>query len=155
MKIQSRVFGEIDIDDEKVVTFEDGIIGFPDLKRFALLFDNEKKRNISWLQSLDEPLFAMPVMNPLAVREEYNPTVEEELLRSLGNLTPDNMLVLVTVTVPQDLEKISVNFKAPIVINSDEKKAAQVIVEGEQVRFPIYGILKADKNEADKKEAGE
>lgn len=147
MNVDTRVFGEIDIEEEKILTFEDGIIGFPEMKRFALLFDEEKgeKTEISWLQSLDEPIFAMPVMNPLVIRPDYNPTVEEELLKTLGNLEPDNMLVLVTVTVPEEIEKISINLKAPIVINADERKAAQVIVDGEQVKYPIYDIIRSDK----------
>ncbi len=145
MKVDTRVFGEIDIEEEKILTFEDGIIGFPDLKKFAIVFDEEKKSEISWLQSLDEPVFAMPIMNPLVIKPDYDPIVEEELLKSLGNLVPDNMLVLVTVTVPQEIEKISINLKAPIVINADEKKAAQVIVEGEQVKYPIYDIINPDR----------
>lgn len=45
MKLKTRVFGEIDIDDEKIITFENGIIGFPDLKRFTLIFNEEKRRH--------------------------------------------------------------------------------------------------------------
>lgn len=150
MKVETRVFGEIDIEDEKILVFEDGIIGFPDLKRFALIYDEERgqKSEISWLQSLDEPVFALPVMNPLFIKEEYNPMVEEELLKTLGNLTPENTFVLVTVTVPEEIEKISINLKAPIVINADEKKAAQIIVEGEEVKYPIYDIIRPDKKKA-------
>ena len=57
------------------------------------------------------------------------------------------MLVLVTVSVPHELEKMTVNLKGPIVINSSNKKACQVIVEGEgyKVKFPIYDILQARK----------
>ena len=48
MKLKTRVFGEIDIDDEKIITFENGIIGFPDLKRFTLIF-NEEKKAVDWI----------------------------------------------------------------------------------------------------------
>ncbi len=150
MKLTTRVFGEIDIEDEKIINFEDGIIGFPDLKKFTLIYDEEKEnnRNIIWMQSLDEPAFAMPVMNPLLVKENYNPIVEDELLKALGNLAEENTLVLVTVTVPQNIEKTSVNLKAPIVINAKEKKAVQVIVEDEDVKYEIYDILQAQKEKA-------
>lgn len=89
----------------------------------------------------------MPVMDPLLVCPDYNPEVDDELLKQLGNLTPEDMLVLVTVTVPKDLTKMSVNLKGPIVINSTERKAIQVIVDGDgyQVKFPIYDILNANK----------
>lgn len=150
MKLTTRVFGEIDIEDEKIISFEDGIIGFPDLKKFTLIYDEEKENNsnIIWMQSLDEPAFAMPVMNPLLVKENYNPIVEDELLKALGNLAEENTLVLVTVTVPQNIEKTSVNLKAPIVINAKEKKAVQVIVEDEDVKYKIYDILQAQKEKA-------
>ena len=150
MKLTTRVFGEIDIEDEKIINFEDGIIGFPDLKKFTLIYDEEKENNsnIIWMQSLDEPAFAMPVMNPLLVKENYNPIVEDELLKALGNLAEENTLVLVTVTVPQNIEKTSVNLKAPIVINAKEKKAVQVIVEDENVKYEIYDILQAQKEKA-------
>ena len=67
MKINTKIFGEIDIADEKIILFENGIVGFPELKRFALLHDEEKGTDagIRFLQSLDEPGFAMPVMDPL------------------------------------------------------------------------------------------
>ena len=148
MKLKTRVFGEIDIDDEKIITFENGIIGFPDLKRFTLIFNEEKKGRISCMQSLDEPVVALPVMNPLAIKEDYNPMVEDELLKPLGEMTPENTFVLVTVTVPEDIKKITVNLKAPIVINVAERKAAQIIVEGAEVKYPIYEMIKSGMEKA-------
>lgn len=151
MKVTTRVFGEITIDDEKIITFPKGIIGFPDLTEFTLVHDSEKGTDaIHWLQSIQEPAFAMPVMDPLIVCPDYNPEVEDELLSHLGKLDPEDMLVLVTVTVPKDLTKMSVNLKGPIVINAVERKAAQVIIDGDeyQVKFPIYDILNANKEKA-------
>ena len=149
MKINTKNFGEVEIADEKIITFENGIIGFPDLKRFALLHDEEKGVNVGirFLQSLDEPAFAMPVMDPLLVKPDYNPEVDDELLVSAGNLTVDNILVLVTVTVPSDLAKMTVNLQGPLVINVEEHKACQVIIDGGAypVKFPVYDILKARK----------
>ena len=70
----------------------------------------------------------MPVMDPLAVCPDYNPTVEDEMLKPIGELNPDSILVLVTLTVPQDVKKMSVNLQAPFIINADERKAIQLIV---------------------------
>lgn len=69
------------------------------------------------------------------------------MLKPLGKLDPAETLVMVTVTVPSDLTKMSVNLRGPIIINAIEKKACQVIIEGEgyQVKFPIYDILNARK----------
>ena len=149
MFIKTKIFGDVEISDDKILTFEDGIIGFPDLKHFTLIHDEEKGKDagIRYFQSIEEPAFAMPVMNPLMVCEDYNPQVSEEFLSSLGNITDENIVVLVTVTDPTDLTKMTVNLQGPIIINSDEKKGAQIIVEGNDypVKFPIYEILKSRK----------
>lgn len=151
MKVNTRLFGEIEIEQDKIICFENGIIGFPDCRNFTLIYDKEdgKKNNISWLQSMDEPAFALPVINPLVIKEDYNPTVEDEFLKGLGSLTPENIYVLVTVTVPQKIENISINLKAPIIINTDERKAIQVIIEDDfPVKYMIYDILKGRKERA-------
>lgn len=149
MKVTTKIFGEIEVDDEKVITFENGIIGFPDLKNFVLIHDEEQGTNagIRFLQSVEEPAFAMPVMDPLMVKPDYDPEVNDELLASAGTVTEDNILVLVTVSVPSDLTKMSVNLQGPFVINVEEHKACQVIVEGHEypVKFPIYDILQKRK----------
>lgn len=151
MEITTKVFGEITIDDDRIITFSKGIVGFPDLTEFALLHDSEKgSDSIHWLQSLQEPAFAMPVMDPLRVCPDYNPEVDDEILKNLGELDQDEMLVLVTLTVPKDVKQMSVNLKGPIVINAAQKTAIQVIVEGDEypVKFPIYDILEANKEKA-------
>lgn len=148
MKINTKVFGEVDIADDKIIRFPGGIIGFPNLTDFTLIHDVEKGIDtIHWLQSVQEPGFAMPVMDPLLVQPAYNPEVEDELLKPLGAWQPEDILVMVTVTVPSDLTKMSVNLRGPIIINAAEKKACQVIIEGEgyDVKFPIYEILNAKK----------
>ncbi len=151
MKAATRLFGEIEIDESKIITFEDGIIGFPDMKKFTVIFDEEKegRPSISWLQSMDEPEIAFPVMDPLFICETYNPSVEEELLKNLGTIKEDNLYVLVTVTVPQNIKELAVNLKAPIVINTDTRKASQIIVEDDlPVRYRIYEILEEAKKKA-------
>ena len=149
MRVNTRVFGEIEVSEEKIITFPGGIIGFPEMTKFTLIYDEEQgtKAGIRWLQSLDEPVFALPVMDPLTVKEDYNPDVEDELLSGIGEITGENLLVLVTVTVPADFTKMSVNLQGPIIINVDERKACQVIVDGADypVKYPIYDILQARK----------
>ena len=83
MKANTRIFGEIEIADEKIITLEKGMIGFPNLNRFALIYDEEKKQkdtSIMWLQSMDDADIAFPVMIPNAVKEDYDPNVSEEMI---------------------------------------------------------------------------
>ena len=151
MIIETRVFGEVDIDPAKIIRFENGIVGFPDLQSFALIHDADQGNNagIRWMQSIEEPGFALPVMDPLIVCGDYNPEVDDEILKPIGKIEPDEILVLVTVTVPKDLKKMSVNLRAPIVINVTERKAVQIILEDDsyKVKFPIYDILDSRKKE--------
>ena len=148
MKLATRIFGEVEIDDSKIISFPNGIIGFPDLKRFILMFDEEKGTDtIKWLQSIDEPSFAMPVMDPLVVCPDYSPEIDKSKIEDVGDLSDDDILVLVTVTVPHDLAKMTVNLMGPFVINVKEMKGVQSIVENDNypVKFPIFDILKKNK----------
>ena len=151
MVIKTKLFGEIEVNEDKLIRFETGIVGFPELKDFLLIHDSENdKSNISWMQSVQEPAFAMPVINPLFIVDTYNPEIEDELLTPLGNLNQNDMLVLVTITVPKDIKQMTINLRAPIVINGENRRACQVIVEGEKyaVKYPIYDILMAAKEKA-------
>jgi flagellar assembly factor FliW len=143
MNITTKLFGEIEVDENKVITFPSGLIGFEDCKRFMIMHDEEVEEvKIMWLQSVDEPGFALPIVNPLRVCPDYNPVVEDELFKCIGE-SEEEMLVLVTMSVPSDVTKTAVNLKAPLVVNPTTKKACQIIVENDEypIRYPIYNIL--------------
>ncbi|MCR5691166.1 MAG: flagellar assembly protein FliW [Eubacterium sp.] len=144
MLVKTKYFGEVDLPEEKIVTFDRGLIGLNQYKRFTILYDSDKEEaNISWFQSVDEPALAIPVIKPWLVKEDYNPVVEDELLSDLGDLTEENLVVLLTMTVPQELENMSVNLKAPLIINSDTRKGVQVAVENKdyEVKYKVYDVL--------------
>ena len=150
MKLTTRIFGEVEIEDSKIINFPNGIIGFPDLTRFTLIHDEEEesgKNTIRWLQSVDEPGFAMPVIDPLVVCPDYSPSVDESKVADIGDIKDEDVLVLVTVTVPHDLTKMTVNLMGPFVINTESMKGVQTIVENSDypVKFPIYDILQKNK----------
>ena len=148
MKLTTRIFGEVEIDDSKIISFPNGIIGFPDLTKFTLMYDEEKGTDtIKWLQSIDEPTFAMPVMDPLIVCPDYKPEVDVNITEDVGDLQNDDLLVLVTVTVPHDLKQMTVNLMGPFIINVKEMKAVQTIIDNDDypVKFPIYEILQKNK----------
>ena len=152
MKAVTRLFGTIDVADEKIITMEKGMIGFPNLTHFALIFDEEKKNKkfkIMWLQSMDDGDVAFPVADPMQVKEDYQPMVNEEIIAPLGEMTPENTYILVTVTVPKKVEDFSINLKAPIVINMGTNKGAQIITEDDYpVKYKIYDLLKGNTEKA-------
>ena len=153
MKAKTRLFGEIDIADDKIIVLEKGMIGFPKLVHFALIFDEEKglqSASIMWLQSMDDPDIAFPVMNPHVIKEDYTPNVNSEIIAPLGEMKDDSAFILVTVTVPKNnVKDFSINLKAPIVVNLDTMKGVQLIVEDDYpVKFKVYELLQAKKEKA-------
>ena len=147
MTAKTRLFGTITIEDEKIIEFPDGIIGFPFMKKFALIRDEENEdAAIMWLQSMEEPQFAMPVAEPRLVVAGYNPVVDDENLLPLGTLKEEQTYSLVTLTVPGEIEKMTANLKARIIINMENNRAVQMIVEDDyEVKHPIYETLKKRK----------
>lgn len=152
MLANTKFFGEVELADEKVLEFPNGLIGFENYKKFAIMYDEESKgkTRISWLQSLEEPLLALPVIDPLAIVEEYIPVIEDELLEALGNPADEDLLFLLAMTVPSDMTKVTANMKAPIIINAATKKGVQLIVENEDypVKFSVYDSVQKMKEKA-------
>ena len=112
MEINSRIFGKIEIDDNKIITIPNGLLGFEKYTRYVIAYDSDKesKNGIMWLQCVDEPELAFPVMDPMFIIKDYRPEI--------GIFESDEELyVLSVLTVPSDLTKMTINLKAPIVIN--------------------------------------
>lgn len=150
MLIKTRCFGEINLDEDKIITFETGLMGFEEYKKFTILYNIEEgKTRISWLQSIEEPNLALPMISPIYIMDDYNPTVEDEVLKPLGELTEENIVLFLALTVPSDVKKMTANLKAPIVINADTKKGCQIIAENSdyQVKFDVYEIMRERKKE--------
>lgn len=151
MLVKTRYFGEIDLDEEKVITFENGLAGFEQYTKYTILYDSEKEVRpaISWLQSLEEKDLAFPVIDPITVKEDYNPIISEELIAPLGELNDENLVVLLVLTVPSDVKNVTANLKAPLIINADTKKGLQFVVENAdyEIRYRVYDALAGEKKE--------
>ncbi len=152
MKAQTKFFGEVDIEEDKIIEFPNGIIGFENFKKFSIIYDidNDGETRISWLQSMEEPALALPVIDPLAITPEYAPMIEDELLSPLGDPADEDLLFLLVMTVPADMTKVTVNMKAPIIINAEKKKGVQLIVENADyaVKFNVYESVQKMKEKA-------
>lgn len=153
MQVETKWFGTVEISDDKIIIFDKGLIGFEDCTRYVVVYesDDDKENNIMWLQSIDEAGLALPVIRPELVKPDYDPVVEDELIYSLGdNIKEANLLVLVTLTVPSDITKMTCNLKAPIIVNSDTMRAVQLVADNDDyvVKFPIYHILEQRRGKA-------
>ncbi|MBQ5558380.1 MAG: flagellar assembly protein FliW [Lachnospiraceae bacterium] len=152
MLVKTKYFGEIDLSDDKIFKLENGLMGFEEYTKYTLLFDSEKEQpsNIMWLQSVEEQALALPVINPLIIKKDYDPQVNEELIKQLGDLNEENLCILLTMTIASDLKKTTANLKAPIIINTDNNIGAQVICENTdyEVRYNVYDAMQKMKEGA-------
>ncbi|MCL2617435.1 MAG: flagellar assembly protein FliW [Defluviitaleaceae bacterium] len=137
MKLTTRHFGEIDVDESKIITFEEGLPGFEHLRQFVL-FHNESAADDTevtlhtsgvflWLQSLDDGEVSFILLNTFLFMPGYSPELEEGALDSLGDFAEDDMIVRNIAVVPEKLENMTVNLCAPVVINAGTQMGKQVL----------------------------
>ena len=70
MKVYTTRFGEIEIADETIIAFPNGILGFPEQTNYALI-NTDDNSPLKWLQSLDDPALAFVVTNPNLFKPDY------------------------------------------------------------------------------------
>jgi len=139
MKIITRDFGEQEVDESRIITFPEGIIGFEDKKKYALLSPLGDEVFPMWLQSVDakEPCFV--VYDPMEIYGDYKFGIsdeEQELLRIDEN-SPYRCLAVAI--VPEDYRKTTINLRCPIVVNTKDRIAAQIILtEHYEFKAPVY-----------------
>ncbi|HHV17935.1 MAG TPA: flagellar assembly protein FliW [Thermoanaerobacterales bacterium] len=147
MTIETR-FGDREVDEEKVITFTNGILGLEQYKRYILL-DHPGTDAIKWLQSVEEPEIALPVTNPSYFYPNYTPKISTENLLQLDIKSPEEAVVLCVITIPGDTKKITINLKAPIIINTAKRLADQLIAENPE--YHIRQPMKLKKGSGDRR----
>jgi len=139
IKILTRDFGEIEVEENDVYDFPQGLYAFADNKRFALLSPLGADVYPMWLQSLDDPDLCFIVFNPMLIDSGFTLTLEEGERKTIGLEKNEDVAALVIAKVPADYTHTTVNMKSPIVINKAQHKAMQVILPSDYpFRMPIY-----------------
>ena len=135
MLLKTRLFGEIEVNDEEVINFTKPILGFDDCRQY-LLMENESIFPTFWLQSINDPNLAFPVISPFSVNENYSINLQALDLEDIRLKSIDDALVLTLMVVPQTISSIRTNLRAPIIYNPEKKVAKQLILYDE--KYPIH-----------------
>ena len=135
MLLKTRLFGEIKVKDEEVINFTKPILGFDDCRQY-LLIESESIFPTFWLQSINDPNLAFPVISPYSVDENYSLKIEALDLDDIRLKSIDDALVLTLMVVPQTISSIRTNLRAPIIYNPEKKVAKQLILRDE--KYPIH-----------------
>ena len=126
MEVLTKTSGIVQVQDDKILTFEEGLFGFEDYKKFALI-DSEYEPFI-WLQSIENQNLAFLIIDPFLVCSSYEADIDDSSLAKIGVTKPEDVVIMTIVTVPQDGSAITANFQGPLVINKQNKKCLQVIL---------------------------
>ena len=134
----SKVHGEIQYEENNIITFNKGIPGFNELKRFILL-DLQEYESFKLLQSLEDDKISLIVTSPYEFFNDYEIKLSEETIRNLKIESPEQVMILTTVTLNSDVEKITTNLQGPIVINTSNNLGEQIIVDNSKynVKSPL------------------
>ncbi len=143
MLLKTRLFGEIKVNDEEVIHFTKPILGFDDCRQY-LLMENESIFPTFWLQSINDPNLAFPVVSPFSVDENYSINLQALDLEDIRLKSVDDALVLTLMVVPQTLSSIRTNLRAPIIYNPEKRIAKQLILYDE--KYPIHFYIMDDVN---------
>ena len=139
MQIDTLRFGMVEVDPDKAIDFGEGIPGLEQYHKYALL-QFEESYPIVWLQSLDESGICLPVLDTFSVLPDYVFDIDDSDVKALELNNPDQLHVVSVVVIPEDIQGMTVNLAAPIIINTITGKAKQVVLSGSEynVRAPVF-----------------
>ncbi|OGH04471.1 MAG: hypothetical protein A2600_04235 [Candidatus Lambdaproteobacteria bacterium RIFOXYD1_FULL_56_27] len=127
MKFETTRFGAIEVENENILIFPEGPLGFPECTRFTLI-EEEKSHPFMMLQSLDLPTLAFVVLDPLVVRPDYHFNVTLNDLKLIKATETENLLVYCIVTMAKEIKDVTVNLQGPLVINPGTKLGHQFVL---------------------------
>lgn len=137
VKVETTRFGEVEVEEEVLLRFPNGIIGFEGLDSFVML-EGPEGTPLKWLQSTNEPAIAFVIADPSTIVPGYVVRVNGEDLDPLELDTPEDAAVAVIITVPGELEKATCNLLAPVVFNVEKRLGIQVVLDGDYpIRHPL------------------
>lgn len=125
VRFETSRFGTIEIGEEKIVSFPEGILGFPDLTRYILL--DYKDTPIKWLQAVDHPDVAFIVAEPATVTADWPVALRYDVREFLGIERDDDLAVLLILRVEQG--NVVANLNGPLAINANRRIGVQAILD--------------------------
>lgn len=131
MKTQTRYFGEVEYEQDELLTFEKGLFGFEDEHSFLLIPFSDAGTLFS-MQSVQTPELAFTLMHPFSLDAGYAPVLREEELKELKAEKSEDLYYYVMCTVKKPVDESTVNMKCPVAINPDTRGAVQVILEDDK-----------------------
>ncbi|MCB0701222.1 MAG: flagellar assembly protein FliW [Candidatus Kapaibacterium sp.] len=122
LKIKTLHFGEIEIENDKIFHFPDGLLGFEDFNSFVLI-NHEETAPLRWLISIDDPTIGFPLINPWMVDIKYNPGKNVDLEKEAA---------FVVITLGNKERQMTANMKAPLVLGVETRIGRQIVMSSDK-----------------------
>ena len=139
LTINTTRFGELEIEENRVIYFPEGLLGFLEYKKYVIL-EHRSDSPFCWLQSVDLPNLAFVMINPFMVKNDYLEKLSPDEKQFFSNKNGDETIVFAIVTIPPGkVEEMTVNLLGPLVIDVKSRTGRQVILNnsGYNHRHPL------------------
>ncbi len=143
MLLKTRLFGEIKVKEEEVLNFTKPILGFDDCTQYILL-EKESIFPTFWLQSVNIPWLAFPVISPFSINEDYSVKLHTHDLDDIRLKDINDVLVMTLMVVPQTMSSIRTNLRALIIYNPVNKVAKQLVLHDD--KYPVHYYIMDNTN---------
>ena len=127
MKIKTSRFGEIEIREDQVFNFPEGILGFSEFHDYTFI-QEEGCEPFKILHSIDNPSLAFVVIDPMLVRPDYTVEISESELEFVEAKSTDDLRVYVIVTMAKKLEDTTMNLQGPLIVNTKKRICQQFVL---------------------------
>jgi len=130
MKLDTRHFGEMDVPEDHIIHFTNGLKGFEDKKNFAIVknFDTEDPVPFFWMQSVDDPELAFVITVPFIFKPDYAFELPDETEKMLHINENSELGIYSIVTIPGAVKDFTYNLMGPIIVNYSTREADQVVL---------------------------
>ena len=139
LTFESTRFGTVVIDESIVLAFGQGMIGFPEQRRYAILKQREDSV-FMWLHAVDDPSLAFPIVLPWVFYWDYEVDLSDPDMEAIGVTRADQISIYCVVNVGADVRNATINLFSPVVINNADRHARQVIntIDGYSTRDRLF-----------------
>ncbi len=145
---RSSRFGTLEIDDDSILTFPSGLLGFPESRRYVIL-DHDTEAPFKWLQSLDEPALAFVIIDPDLLLADYHIQVPDDALAEVQGSEESDLATAVILTIPSDDPgRMTANLRGPLLMNQRTKLCKQLVLSDEfPTRHPLFPVTAPDSTQ--------
>jgi len=125
VKVQTKAYGLIEVDERQRVSFPAGLFGFETVKDYVLI--DAERQPFYWLQSLEVEYIAFITINPFLFRPDYELDIDDDQLKEIGITNAEDALVFSIVTIPPD-GPMTANLQGPLIVNRETRIGKQGIL---------------------------